>query len=499
MELQFNKAVIPYMKTISREYQTQEQTQEVRLTDGMPDIGRVLSSWGQILVRGKEWRQGGAGASGGVMIWVLYAPEDGTDPRVVETWLPFQMKWDYPDTDRDGFLCVHPMLRSVDARSLSARKLMVRAGIGMLGHAMVPADAEIYTLGELPDDVHVLKNTYPMQLPRESGEKSIAIEQSLSLPSTAPGIEKLIRYILRPMLTDTKVMADKLIMRGSAALDVLYRGTDGLIHTWSFELPFSQYADLDKEYDSNAMAKVELAVTALELEQGEEENLNLKSTLIAQYVIYDRSMIEIVEDVYSPRRKVVPMTIELRMPSVLEQRTDAIQVAQMIPAEGMRPVDAVFYPDIPQVRRAGDSVIGELSGAFQLLGYDAEGQLQNLGARWQGDWSMPTAQGADVQMTLQSTQTPQMSMSGVGIEVYGDANMDTMSIAEEALFMVTGMELGEWIEPDPDRPSLILRRAGTDRLWDIAKQTGSTVEQIKSANGLQYEPDGDQFLLIPVL
>ena len=32
--------------------------------------------------------------------------------------------------------------------------------------------------------------------------------------------------------------------------------------------------------------------------------------------------------------------------------------------------------------------------------------------------------------------------------------------------MITGVELGEEKEPDANRPSLILRRAGDGRLWD---------------------------------
>ena len=100
MELQLTKSVIPCLQTVAREVQTREQTQEVRLSDGMPDIGRVLTSWGQILLRGKQWHGGSAGASGGVMVWVLYAPEDGSDARCVETWLPFQTEWDFPDTGR---------------------------------------------------------------------------------------------------------------------------------------------------------------------------------------------------------------------------------------------------------------------------------------------------------------------------------------------------------------------------------------------------------------
>ena len=44
LELQFRKNTASYLDRVIQEIQNQEQTQEIRLTDGMPDIGKVLSA-----------------------------------------------------------------------------------------------------------------------------------------------------------------------------------------------------------------------------------------------------------------------------------------------------------------------------------------------------------------------------------------------------------------------------------------------------------------------
>jgi hypothetical protein len=64
--------------------------------------------------------------------------------------------------------------------------------------------------------------------------------------------------------------------------------------------------------------------------------------------------------------------------------------------------------------------------------------------------------------------------------------------------MLTGIEAGEAEKPDPNRPSLILCRKGNRRIWDVAKQTGSTMDTIMQANGLDAEPESSRVLLIPV-
>ena len=77
--------------------------------------------------------------------------------------------------------------------------------------------------------------------------------------------------------------------------------------------------------------------------------------------------------------------------------------------------------------------------------------------------------------------------------------MQMTTSASQGIPMVTGISLGQEKQPDAQRPSLILRRAGQERLWDIAKSSGSTMDAIRNANGLQEEPAPGQMLLIPVL
>lgn len=499
MELQFNKTIIPYLRTLKREVQTQELTQEVRLSDGMPDIGKILASWGQILLRGKQWNGGGAGANGGVMVWVLYEPEDDSGVQCVETWLPFQMKWDFDDTGRDGALWVQPLLRSVDTRSLSARKMMVRSGVGLLGHAMLPADAEVYAAAELPQDVCLLKNTYPVMLPKEAGEKEFTLEETLTLPASGAAVSKILRYTAQPELTDSKVVGDKVVMRGAVNLMLLYLGVDGQIHNKSFELPFSQYAQLDHEYGSNASAKICLAITVLELEPAEEDNLNLKVGITGQYVICDRTDIELVEDAYSPNRTVSLTSEQLRLPAVLDRETENFHAEHTVDMNGVQPIDVTFYPDHPQLYREGDKLGATHSGVFQILGYDEEGKLRGGVSRWQTDADLTADAGVGAQMSVQPTGTPQLMPAPDGVGVRADMLVDTEFTTSEGMPMLTGMELGQWQEADLDRPSLILRRAGNDRLWDIAKQSNSTVEAIQKANNLQQEPGEGQLLLIPVV
>ena len=238
MEIQFQKNSVSYLKTLLRQQQKQEQTQQVRLSDTMPDIGRILGVWGQVILRGKEWRGDSVGVSGGVMAWVLYASEGDGKPCCVDAWIPFQMQWDMEGADRDGTIEVSPQLCHIDARMLSDRKMILRATVGVTMQAMLPASGNLYTPAELPADIQILQRTYPMLLPAEAGEKQFELEQSLEIPPDGARVDKLIRYCASPALTEYKIVSDKLILRGNAEIYALYMDDLGKLRRRSWQVPF---------------------------------------------------------------------------------------------------------------------------------------------------------------------------------------------------------------------------------------------------------------------
>lgn len=498
MEVKFNRNICHCLRKAVCQVQNQEQTQEVRLSESMPDIGRVLGCWGQVLIRGKEWRTGGMTVSGGVMAWVLYAPEDGSEPRSVETWIPFQMKWDFPETERDGAICVTPLLKSVDARSTSARKLMVRANVSLLGEALEPIEPEVCCPGEIPEDVQLLSKSYPAELPQEAGEKLFQVDEELNLPGNLPAVDKILHYSLIPEVSEQKVMAGRLVFRGKATLHLTYSSPDGAIHNWEYEVPFSQYTELDRDHGANAEGWIVVVLTGLELERLEERKLSLKASMAAQYVIFDRVMLEMIEDAYSPSRPVSVQLQELKLPVRLDTRRESLRVNQSVQAEGERPVEVCWLPEHPARRQNGDMTELVVPGQFQTLYLDGNGNLQSATARGEAVWQIPSDAENAVDAYLRYEGSPQAAFAGNTLELTADVAVEAVVFSEKGIPMVTGLELGEIAEPDPARPSLILRRAGECSLWDIAKECGSTVDAIKKANQLQEEPENGRMLLIPV-
>lgn len=497
MELNFEKTMFSCLDPAVQEIQNSEQTQEIKLPDGMPDIGHILSAWGQVILRSKEWRSDSIAFSGGMMVWVLYAPEDGAGERCIDAWIPFQMKWDLPAGTPEGDIRVQCLPRFVDARSVSARKIMVRAGLTAMATAFAPKTVEVCIPDSVPAGVELLRSVYPVRLPVEAGEKTFLQDEDLTLPDSAPQPDQLIYYRMEPRIAEKKVLSNKVVFRGNTNLHVLYRSEEGQLHSWDYELPFSQYAELNGQHSTDAQADVLLSPTSLELELDDEGHLRLKCGIVAQYLITDKQQLELIEDVYSPGRELGMQMETLELPAVLENRRENVYGEQAISGEANIAADVSFLPEFPRQRRTENGVEMELPGTFQVLYYGEDGMLRSGTAHWEGQQSL----NADGNSQIVAVPMPAQVQADTGngsILAKMELPLEMTVTASQGIPMVTGVSLGEQRQADPGRPSVILRRAGEKRLWDIAKASGSTVEAIRRANNLQDEPAPNQMLLIPV-
>lgn len=497
MELHFSNTGIPCLKTVKQDVQTQEQTQEVKLTEGLPDMGRVLGAWGQSVLRGKQWQNEEATVSCGAMVWVLYAPEDGSYPRMVETWIPMELHWQISGTKQEGKLWANCLLRSVDARMTGPRRLMVRANMAVRMQACCPDKIEVSQPEGIPEDVELLKKNHRVCLPMEAGEKSFQLDEELELPASCPKARTYLQTRLFPRIVDKRVMSDKMVFRGTADLHVVYQGQDEGLYGWDFEVPFSQYADLDGSFSEEASVMLMPQVTGLETDADEEGRIRLKAGLTCQYIACDRKDIQVVEDAYSPVRKVEPQVETLVLPAIESMSSQTLLLQHSLNAEGTA-VDGSVLCDQVRKQSLPEQIRLEIPALGQILYYDAEGTLQSTASRWEESiYTEPEADG-DMEVNILPTGKVSIQPDENGMSVETEVILETVATQAKGLPMVTGLDVGQPMPKDPNRPSLVLRRATSEGLWNIAKATGSCVEAIRKANDLQEEPEEGRMLLIPI-
>ena len=493
MELQFQKREATCLRPIIRETKQTELTQELRLSDGMPDAGRILGVWGQPVIRSKQWSDDQITVSGGVMAWVLYAPEDGTESRCTDVWIPFQMRWDIPAGEPDGVIRVMPVLRFADGRCVSSRKFMIRMGLSVHMEAFSTMNYCTYEPGEMPEGVHILRRTYPLRLMKASGEKIFTVDEEINqqVPS------KLFRYTVRPEIHEKKVMGDKVIFRGNLNLNLLYWDESGEICNREEDIPFSQFDQLEDTISGDGTVDIRMVVTSLELD-AQDQRLHLKCSLVAQYLIEEETMMELIQDAYGINRDVKIIEETMNLPVTLEQRVDTVSVEQLLQGKKGQILDATFTADIPRFHMGTGDGEQQFFGVYHVIYRGEDESVQNALVRWESQKRFPVGEECTLGGMVIGQGKIRAMETGEGIELSVPLQIETQTSVNQELNMISGMELGQVQEPDPNRPSLILCRPGKENLWSLAKRCGSTVGAIQRANKLDDENPDNRILLIPV-
>ena len=497
LELQFHETAISYLDRVIWESQSQEQTQELRLGDGMGDIGKILNAWGQVILRSKQWRSDCVCITGGISVWVLYLPEGESTPQSVDCWIPFQFKWNLPQVDREGVVHVDCRLHYLDARMISARKMMIRAGVGAMLEAMVEQEGVTFVPEDIPEDVHLLRHTYPMELTVEAGEKAFSLEEELNLPPGTPVPHRILYYYASPRATETQIEGDKLVFRGSVPLRIGFIDETGKIHAITQDMPFSQLASLKKEYTHTANAKVTIAVNNLEVDYI-DGIVDVRCGIVGQYTVYDIERLEVVEDAYSTERPLQLQRKTTSFPVITEDQRWRDQIDMQIEAPGDAVIDDWFLAENALTYREDKRLRLELTGQCGALYYDYEGTPGSVSSRWELQTELPCSEGEKMHTQVFVDSPGKSSTASGEVHLKSEAHICLRVLTRESIDMICGLEFGEKEKSDEEHPTLILRRAAGGTLWDLAKESRSSVELIQEANKLEGEPQAGQWLLIPV-
>lgn len=502
MELVFQSNPLHFLRCPAREVRLQEETAEIIVPDSYPDIAAIAGSSAVAILRGKDCREGSVTVAGGVKGVVLYTPEDGTHPRELDAYIPFSVKVDSPAlTARSEILCF-VQVRSADARMINSRKALLRVDLLCEITAYEPTVEELCTLKERPACLETREAVYTTAVPMETGERSFAVNDTVEIPMGRPNIIKVYGFHCSPELTDEKLVGNKAVFKGVLRCKVLYLAEDEKLYLHEQETPFSQYCELNRDYDEETV-QVRMAVTGYDLEpliSTGDQKLPFTVNLLAQCVVTGQQSVTLIEDAYCTGGLLHPQWKEYELEGSLDQQTAVQTVRHHIQGEMSELLDANVYWDRPEMTRSGDRTQIRVPATVRVLGYDRNGDLQTLTGKTEALQELALSEGAVCHATAIPTGEIYASVDTGGAEIRFSCRLSVQCCSSEKLRTLCGGSAEETQAKTSDRPGLIVRTVEKDtHLWDVAKQYGTTVSHILSANRMEYPVLAeDTMLLVPM-
>ena len=509
MELGLEKKSIERYDTVFCGSVIHEENTEMIVPDLSPDILRIISGSGSVFVREKSAREGKIDISGNIKGAVLYIAEGDKQIRKLDIAMPFAYVIEGSGITPESKIRATAVLRSVDVREINPRKVAVRANVEVHADAYESTRLELCSGVESAEEYGIQQHECEMDiyLPVSVREKSFTISDECELSSDAVTLGEMLTDDVTLAQTDIKIIGNKAIMKGVAEIRYMYNHEDGKPASGEMEIPFSQIIDIDgmnEDYD----LQVTMSVRGAEIEPqydaaGQARYMTVNILCDICTVAHLRGNIALIDDVYSTKCELEMRRDYRSCTRLCERLSKRVAVSETIETgTAIKRVLDVSVNLMPYSRRReeGGEVIGN-DAIISVIYTGEDDSVYSASRRASVICPLSLSEGSDY-VCESSVKGKSFSVgSGNEINVRFFTDYEITEIASERIAAISAISLDtERVIDTSSRPSVTIKRLDREcRLWELAKEYNTTVDEIVLANGIDREAllQAGRMVLIP--
>lgn len=505
MELELTRTHLACYDTLLDTTVLHEETMEMIVPDACPDILRIVDTAGTVCLKSKEAADGRVEISGTARCAVLYLPDGEAGTRRIEVNIPFTRAVEGAGINAACKLMALPCILSADTRAINPRKVLVRVNLAIVVKVFGQADTAICTGADCACDqgVEQLKECHKTYMVTCVQEKPFTFSDDLTISGSRPEAAELLKCRADLRCTESKIIGNKLIFKGEAALRICYRAMDGAVCTADFELPFSQIMEITGvEEEADCTLEVLLTDLCCTLGTGDGRTVSVSMGLLAQAVIREERCLELLTDIYSTVCDLSPELRPYTMNDLAEQNARRQTVREVIEVGAMARsvIDASVSIGMVSQSREGGRLSFAAEAIMTVLYMTEENEIYSVSRQLNVPCQADLPEGCAYSCACKCPGEVFATPTTGGIEVRFDLDFRYMAISSKRVVGVSGVQAGEFAprEGGGKEPSIVLRVVGQERLWDIAKTYRTTMADIMQANELEDDGAlGGKLLLIP--
>lgn len=506
MELTLKKKTHSCYEAAPPLLERREQTGETIVPDYCPDIARIIDADGCLIVHSKELSEGRVCVSGTVKLSLLYMAEGG-GIKSIDYALPMEEYFDTRWSDDCRDFCLEASLGIPEVRAINPRKVFTRVGVSFRltsycrsEHVSCEAVEEEKEYG-----VRLLREEQKSCIIKAIKEKDFTFSEEISI-SEKEDIKEILCTKTRLRVIEAKASGSKVFLKGLVCADIVCCLQNGALYRESVELPFSQIFDGVSDEDGALSARAVMYLTGCEYRIGSEttddaQKISMKIFANAFVVLTQCIKTLAVSDLYSTSHDLVPQMqtvdqcrekdISIKEQNVREQLETGTEATEVLKSEVVFTQSAITVQDGCAALRA--------SAVMKVLYLDEGGVPFSAERRLEvsTDLDIPENCTAAIE-DICCGEMRAMTMSG-GIELRFSAVFTVSVECHCRCAALCSLQVQPRNSEEGRVPSLVLKPLQKgQRLWDMAKQYRTTVEDILSANELEEESElaiGDVVLI----
>lgn len=476
---------------------------DCNVPDQQPDVERVIESRAQIRLEEVKVEPGSVLLSGELLVYVLYEAQTPEHvPASLSLRISFREKQALEGAASGENVHIRWEVEDLSVSPINSRKLGVRSLVAFSLSAEEAYDVQAAVELNGAEELCVLERS--MELLRLDVRKKdiLRISDEAAVSSGKPNIGRLLWDCVQLRQTDCRLLEGQIDVKGELLLFVLYEGDDEpCTRQWlETALPFRGSVEC-RECRTDQVPFIDVAlsqstVTAMEDYDGERRLLSVEAALELDIRLYGEERLQILEDVYSPVKRLIPVRQEQVYESLLMKNDSRIRAGERLRLEPGQPgmlqtLNCRGEVRIDSARQVEDGIEAEGAVLLSVLYVSSDDSMPYAVLRGAVPFKQTVeAEGIseDCRFVLQA-QLEQLSTALLDqeeLEARAVIALNAFVVRVQRRSCITDIQ-EEPLDPQKlqELPGIVgYRMKAGDTLWALSRQYYTTPERICALNGL---------------
>lgn len=461
--------------------------------DSKPDILNTISTSGIVSVYKKEVLDGKVRIDGNINTYIMYMADDNDSrTRGINTDLDFSETIKVTNAKEEMDCKVRTNLKSIEARVINGRKVGIKATLEV--EVDVYSNEEIEFVKDIadPQSIKMLKENIVVNSLIGTGENKIFAKDTIAI-NTEDNLAEILNARADIVGKDVKVSYNKILTKSEVEVNILYLTEDNRIESTVSKIPVVGFIDIPNVTEENICdVNYEIRNVVIKPNGTEEHSIYVEIEVGVAAFVYEEKEIQLIQDLYSPSKNIDFTQKKVTTITGKNTHRGIKQIREKIMLDNIENnsiLNVNIEPIVEKMNINGEQLIydGELELKFIFAGQDMQVDIKTSKIAWEYSVEkISNLEKSNINLEIEVLNHDFIIQDGGNVNCNIDLQMD-VDISKNVTMNVIDEIEDAGIREAEDYSILMYIVKKGDSLWKIAKEFGSSVEDIVRTNGIEDE------------
>ena len=462
--------------------------------DSKPDILNTISTSGVVCVYKKEVIDGKVRIDGAINSYIMYLADNSEESvRGLNTSLDFSDSIEVQDCLETMNAEVNIVLKSIECKVLNGRKIGMKATMEIMLKVYSKEEIQMINNIQNNENMQILKEDIKVNSLVGLGNTKIYAKDTISIDNI-DNLAEMLKVNLNIINKDIKISYNKILSKAEVEIKAMYLTEDNRIKTVNAKIPAVGFIDMPNITEDN-ICDIDYQVKNLIVKPNsqEEHSIYIEVEIEVSAIVYEEKQINFIQDLYSPceilkfdKRQISTMT-NRKNTKQTKQIREKIQI-QELENKNLVDVDVVPVVNKENITKSKVSYEGDLELQFFFSNpQNSQVETKNVKIPWeQSIEGIENGENTTCKLDTKIQNQDFIIQDGGNVSCNIDMDMQASSYQNTRMNVIDDIEVeGEREKEDYNIIMYVVKKG--DSLWQIAKNFGSTIEDIVRVNGIEDE------------